>query len=262
MNPFKRAAGWVYFILFLIIFLPLTVVTGSTVILFSYVLPKSIMRRFHKLVVAWGYIGVYLLLSPPKVYGKVSDKKSPAVIISNHQSQVDILIAVGFYPVDFLFMSKKEVFKIPFVGGGMKKVGYISIDRGNPRAAAMSVKEAIRRVKEGNRVLIYPEGTRSNNASKMLPFKAGALKIAAEGSIPILPIVVYGTQQVNSPKFPYSVWPHKTAVSVLKPIEINDELHPANTDSKLNNTEKLEKIRELLMTEYARLDAARGRLKN
>lgn len=230
------------------------------VLLLAMILPSSIVRRFHKVAVFWGYVAMLLVLSPPKIYGKVQDKNKPAVITSNHQSPFDIFIALGFYPLDFLFMSKKEVFQIPLMGLAMKKIGYISIDRANPRAAAASVKEAIRRVKEGNRVLIYPEGTRSYDANNMLPFKAGTLKIASEGAIPILPIVVYGTQQIHPMKIKWFLWPHRTALMVLDPIGPEHELHPANEKSKLSDQEKLEKLRQLMAEAYAKLAQGRGRL--
>lgn len=220
------------------------------------------MRKLHKIGVFWGKVAMWLLLSPPKVYGAIDPayKNKPLVIVSNHQSQIDIFAALASYPVDFLFMSKKEVFDIPLIGTIMRKVGYISVDRQNPTKAAVSVKEAIANLKKGHAVLIYPEGTRNPNAKEMLPFKLGTLKIAMEGAFPILPIVVYGTQEIQSKEQRFFLWPHRTAIWILDVIREDDQLHPANKNSPLTDGQKLEGLRAIMMDAYARLAQNQGRL--
>ena len=65
----------------------------------------------------------------------------------------------------------------------MKKLGYISVDRANARKAATSLITAMTKIKTGERVLIYPEGTRSHDAFNVLKFKAGTLVVASRGQI-------------------------------------------------------------------------------
>ena len=66
-------------------------------------------------------------------------------------------------PVSFKFIAKRELFRIPFFGWAIKRAGYISIDRENPREALKAIEEAVRKIKEGTPVLIFPEGTRSTD---------------------------------------------------------------------------------------------------
>jgi 1-acyl-sn-glycerol-3-phosphate acyltransferase len=160
--------------------------------------------------------------------------------------------------MDFLFLSKAEVFKIPLVGLAMHKLGYIPINRSNPRQAARSLEIVEARVRENNRVLIYPEGTRSKDARKLLPFKAGAFDVAARGSFPIFPVVVYGTQETRPMHSNVLLFPHRIAIQVLDPILPDSELHPANSQSRLTEKEKMAGIRAIVEKAYLQLADSKG----
>ncbi|MCS6985499.1 MAG: 1-acyl-sn-glycerol-3-phosphate acyltransferase [Leptospiraceae bacterium] len=262
MTAIKRIFGFLFWCYFWLLFIPFTVVLGLIFLFISLFLPKYLVRKLHILAVFWGRVGMALLWSYPKIYGKLREnlRHEALVLASNHQSQIDILIALAAYPINFLFMSKKEVFNIPLVGTAMRKMGYISVDRENPTKAALSIKEAIRELKQGYAVLIYPEGTRSPNAAEMLPFKLGTLRIASEGEFPIVPIVVYGTQQISDKGKRFYLWPHKTAILILDPIEKTHDLHPANKKSPLSDQQKLAKLRDIMMQAYRTLAQHNGRL--
>lgn len=246
----SRIMGPLFMIYWGILYLPITTLASLSVIILSPITPQKYGHKLRVIPKIWGWFGIKLALSPVKVLDKDKATKQPCVIISNHQSPFDIFVAVGFYPVDFLFLSKKEVFKIPLVGAAMKKVGYLEVDRTNPKAAARSIANVVTEIKKNQRVLIYPEGTRSKDARKILPFKSGALRAAKQGGLPILPIVVYGTQEIRSMVRPFHLWPHKIVLKVLDPISIESPLHPANKSSSLSEQEKAEKLRMLVQENY------------
>lgn len=251
--------GFVFYIWFLASFLPVTVVCAILVILLAPVWPKKYTHKMRLFPIVWGWIGIRLVGCPVSVYGREKAHREPGIIISNHQSLFDILAALGFYPIDFLFLSKEEVFKIPLIGLAMRKVGYIPVNRSSPRQAARSLEVVEERVRENNRVLIYPEGTRSKDARKLLPFKAGAFQVADKGRFPIMPIVLYGTQETRPMHSNVLLFPHRIAIQVLEPILPEHELHPANAQSKLSEKEKLAGIRAIVEKAYLQLAASGGK---
>jgi 1-acyl-sn-glycerol-3-phosphate acyltransferase len=250
--------GFAFYVWFLATFMPLTVLIAVTVILLAPVWPKKHSRKLRYLARFWGWIGIRLTLCPVYIYGAEKARNEPGIVISNHQSLFDILAGLGFYPVDFLFLSKEEVFKLPFIGLAMKKIGYISVNRSSPRQAARSLEVVESRVRENNRVLIYPEGTRSKEARNILPFKSGAFQVAEKGGFAIFPIVLYGTQETRPMHSNVLLFPHRIAVQVLDPILPDHELHPANAKSKLSEKEKMAGIRAIVEKAYLQLADNKG----
>ncbi len=121
------------------------------------------------------------------------DPRNPYVVVSNHESFVDILL-ISQLPWEMKWLSKKEMFKIPVAGWLMYLSGDIPLERGDRESAqkAMGLCKVVldRRVS----VMIFPEGTRSTTLD-MRPFKDGAFRLAIETQLPILPLVVQGTQR-------------------------------------------------------------------
>lgn len=258
MRYLKILPGFIIYLWFIFTFIPFTLLWAILVLLIAPFWPRKYSRRLRFFAVFWGWLGIRITGCTVSVYGKEKARDEPGIIISNHQSTFDILAGLGFYPMDFLFLSKEEVFKIPFVGGAMRKLGYISVNRSSPRQAARSLEVVEARVRENNRVLIYPEGTRSKDATKMLPFKAGAFQVAEKGGFPIFPVVLYGTQQTRPMHSNILLFPHRIAIQVLDPIVSSDELHPANATSKLSEKEKLAGIRAIIEKAYMQLADSKG----
>ncbi len=144
------------------------------------------------------------------------DRNQPYVIVLNHNSMVDI-ISLYFVPLNFRWVSKREVFRIPFIGGFLKLHGDIAIERGRAAEAMHKVihdgKEWISR---GVSIAIFPEGTRSKDG-EIHRFKQGAFVLAKEAGVPILPVVLDGTKSVLKPSFLFN-WRHKLTLRVLPPI--------------------------------------------
>lgn len=251
--------GFVFYIWFLAAYIPVTLLAALSVIILAPFWPKKYAHKLRKIAETWGWIGVRITFCPVRIYGREKAHREPGIIISNHQSMFDIFVGLGFYPIDFLFLSKEEIFKIPFVGLAMRKVGYIGVNRSSPRQAARSLDIVAERIRENNRVLIYPEGTRSKNARKLLPFKAGAFQVAEKHGFPIFPIVLYGTQEARPMHSNILLFPHRIAIQVLDPITKESDLHPANEKSPLSEKERMAGIRALVEKAYLQLADSKGK---
>jgi 1-acyl-sn-glycerol-3-phosphate acyltransferase len=113
------------------------------------------------------------------------------VIVSNHQSQLDILVAFRLF-IPFKWVSKAEVFNLPFIGWNMVLNRYIKLKRGDKAGIARMFTECERALSRGNSIFIFPEGTRSRSGT-LKAFKPGAFILAKKMSVPILPVVINGT---------------------------------------------------------------------
>lgn len=118
-----------------------------------------------------------------------------AVIVANHSSMSDILVLFAGLPVQIRFMAKRSVFRLPLLGWGIAAAGFIPVDRGDSVRGRVSVGVALRRLREGRSVVVFPEETRSFDG-KLLPFKKGAALVAIRAGLPILPIAIVGTSRV------------------------------------------------------------------
>ena len=117
------------------------------------------------------------------------------VYMANHQSNFDIPVLLAHLPVQFRWLAKAELFKIPIFGRAMRGAGYVKIDRFNQESAFESIKEAGSRMKNGVSVMIFPEGTRSRDG-KIRPFKKGGFIMAVDSGVPIVPVILQGTRSI------------------------------------------------------------------
>ena len=121
------------------------------------------------------------------------DMRRPYVVVSNHESFVDILL-ISHLPTEMKWMSKVEILRIPLVGWMMKLARDIPLDPRRRRARGRRRWSASReRLDSKVSVMIFPEGTRSKTG-EMRDFHAGAFKLAIDAQVPILPLAVWGTR--------------------------------------------------------------------
>lgn len=114
------------------------------------------------------------------------------MVVSNHQSQLDILLAFSlFFP--FKWVSKAEVFRVPLIGWNMVLNRYIKLKRGDKESIRTMMQECEASVRQGNSLYFFPEGTRSGTG-RLKPFKPGAFIIAKKMKLPILPIAINGSK--------------------------------------------------------------------
>jgi 1-acyl-sn-glycerol-3-phosphate acyltransferase len=117
------------------------------------------------------------------------------IIASNHLSLFDTPVVLGHVPVQFRFMAKSGLFRVPFIGYHLRRGGHIRVPRENPRAAVRAIQEAGRLLRERHvSILVFPEGGRSHGVLQR--FKEGAAMIAIAGGVPVVPVAILGTHRV------------------------------------------------------------------
>ncbi len=151
-------------------------------------------RLVHfKIAVPWakGILKVCGLKVKVKGLENIDPTKSH-IYMTNHQSFLDIFGLLASIPVDFKFIVKQELMRVPILGYNMRRAGYIGIERAEPRKAVASMKAAAGRISNGASVLIFPEGTRSSDG-KLLPFKKGGFNLALKSRCDIMPVTISGS---------------------------------------------------------------------
>ncbi|KAK2743032.1 1-acylglycerol-3-phosphate O-acyltransferase [Myotisia sp. PD_48] len=178
----------------------------------------------------------------------------PAVFISNHQTELDVLMLGTVFPPYCSVTAKKSLSRIPFLGWFMSLSGTVFIDRANRSTALKAFDGAadqMKRLKQS--VFIFPEGTRTYSAEPMLlPFKKGAFHLAIKAEADIVPVVVENYAHVlNVKKLDFNSGAIR--VKVLPPITTKG-LTSANVDELVQNTRQtmLDAILELASTRQTR----------
>ena len=118
--------------------------------------------------------------------------QGPVVYMANHQGNFDIPALFAALPVQFRWLAKAELFRIPLFGLTMRIAGYIPVERQDRRLAVQSMNLAAGRVAAGTSIMIFPEGTRSPDGA-LLPFKKGGFILALQAQAPIVPIAIDGS---------------------------------------------------------------------
>jgi 1-acyl-sn-glycerol-3-phosphate acyltransferase len=117
----------------------------------------------------------------------------PYVFMANHASSLDIWAVFVAIPRHIRLIAKKQLARIPFFGWVMWAGRFIFIDRQNAVAARRSIEAAGQRIRSGDSVLIFPEGTRTRDGS-LGPFKKGGFHLALKAGVPIVPVALRGTR--------------------------------------------------------------------
>jgi 1-acyl-sn-glycerol-3-phosphate acyltransferase len=119
----------------------------------------------------------------------------PYVFMPNHASMVDIWAVFVAIPATFRFIAKKQLSRIPLFGWAMAAGRFIFIDRQNAASARRTVAEAARRIRSGQSVVIFPEGTRTRDG-RLLPFKKGGFHLAMDSGVDIVPVAIKGSRPI------------------------------------------------------------------
>lgn len=162
----------------------------------------------------------------------------PRIYMSNHQSYFDIFALLVGLPVDFKFIMKKELMRIPILGTAMRRAGYISLDREDNRKAIVSVNMAADRIRNGASVLIFPEGTRSEDGV-VREFKKGGFHLALKSGCDIVPVAIAKSRDIV-PKGSLKVNRGTICFSIGKAI-------PVKEYSKRDMPLLMQKVREAVL---------------
>jgi 1-acyl-sn-glycerol-3-phosphate acyltransferase len=174
-----------------------TVLMGTLCLLLCLVAPPAAVGRWCGRT--WARINAFAAFMHVTVEGaQHMDAGRSHVVVANHQSQLDILLIYGWLGIDFRWVMKQELRRVPVLGICCEKLGHIFIDRSDRTTAIAAIEKAKRDMPEGASVFFFPEGTRSRDGG-LLPFKKGAFRMAVAFQMPILPVSITGTYSMLPP---------------------------------------------------------------
>ena len=176
------------------------------------------------------------------VTGEEKIPEGPVLFISNHQGYFDVPILLGFIKKPKGFVAKYELRKSPILRHWMEKMHCVFINRSNPREGLKSINEGIEILKKGYSLVLFPEGTRTDDG-ELLPFKEGGFRLAAKTRVPIVPLTIKGSFEMMENYYGKTIKPQKISLVVLDPIYTADM-----------NKEEIENLpvllREIIAKEY------------
>lgn len=160
----------------------------------SYV--DKVARRWGKNCVWAAGSKVQVFYKNKEALDEIIRKNEAIVLISNHQSNIDIQVLLGYFPKSLAFIAKKEMEKWPLIGKWMRAMGCIFLDRKNARQGMKDMKNAIDKIKKGYSYVIFPEGGRTPDG-EVKDFKKGSFRLATETGAKIVPVTINGTYNVQ-----------------------------------------------------------------
>lgn len=239
----KRIAFWLYQLYAWLVFIPigllLTLITGWLIVPVAMIWSPKAANRY--IAANWGRLLCWLTPVWVTVEGTENiDPLRTYVVVCNHQSEYDIFLVYGWLKLDLKWVLKAELRKVPGIGIGCEKAGHIFVDRGNPEQTRIAMNDALDDVGNGVGVLFFAEGTRSQDG-KLKPFKKGAFRIASSRKLPILPVTLIGTREIQKPKS-----------MMIFPGRIRMVIHPA---IEVEGGESAEEIRSLVQSTRAAISS-------
>jgi len=160
-------------------------------------IPASLLgdreRILHSFARAWSWMIMKTICSPVRVTGldKIDTTRTHVYAV-NHASALDIPVLYVYLPFQFRIAFKKELLSYPIVGWHLKRSGQICIDQQNPGASIGSIRSALKGLKAGMPLVIYPEGGRTSDG-QIKPFLPGAFFLAIKAQVDIIPVALVGT---------------------------------------------------------------------
>jgi len=119
----------------------------------------------------------------------------PCILVVNHNSLLDVPCVGVLLDIDYKWVAKREIFRIPFVGWHLRACGHFWIDRSQHRNSQRLEEQFHRVLQSGASILMFPEGTRSVDG-RLQAFRKGAFATAVHENVPVLPIAVCGTEAI------------------------------------------------------------------
>ncbi|SDC00968.1 lysophospholipid acyltransferase family protein [Williamwhitmania taraxaci] len=172
------------FVFFMFIMVPMWILTA----------PFDKKLRITQRLSAWWALS-YIYWNPNwsvTITGEENIEKGRTyVVVVNHQSALDIALLYRI-PVNFRWVAKAELMRVPFIGWNLVLNRHVMIARGNATSARHMIDRCVKTLNGGVSMMIFPEGTRSKNG-RITRFKEGAFVIARDANVAILPVLVEGT---------------------------------------------------------------------
>lgn len=242
----SRHYGWPsrlrsYFIFDPLIWL-ITVVLGIISIPVSLLGEKG--RILHGFARFWSQLIMKIICSPTTVTGlNKIDTSKPLVYAVNHASALDIPVLYVYLPFQFRIAFKKELLAYPIVGWHLRRSGQVCVDQQNPAASIGSIRSALKSLKSGMPLVIFPEGGRTPDG-QVKPFLPGAFFLAIKAQVDVVPVALVGT---------YELLPMDTYHIKCRPLEMRVGQPISTASYSLRNMEELsDKVHQAVEDLYLR----------
>ncbi|MDR3755030.1 MAG: lysophospholipid acyltransferase family protein [Terracidiphilus sp.] len=215
-NPMPRFYRWRSNVLQTPLLALVTAVCGLTALLVSLVERKG--RLQHRIARIWARCGVWSSLSRVKVEGEENlSKHRVAVYAPNHTSYMDIPVIFAVLPFQFRILARKQLWQWPFIGWYLQRSGQMPIDIANPHATLSSLGGAVKTLRGGMPLVVFPEGGRTSDG-ELRPFQSGAAYLAIRAQVPLVPIALKGVYDLL-PIHTHHFYPGELTVQIGEPIE-------------------------------------------
>ena len=214
MDIIKSIIVWLIGICFVVVTFPLTL------IVWILTLPFDKERLIVHMLLMYESTILSFLIPVWKIHIEGREKAikgTTYVIISNHQSILDILL-MNCLRYRYKWISKIENFNVPVIGWYLKMAKYITVDRGNEDSKTEMLEKSYECLRKGISIMIFPEGTRSVN-NEIGFFKRGAFQLALQADVPLLPVLIDGTGGILPKHGLIFSSGHQVRIRVLDPID-------------------------------------------
>jgi 1-acyl-sn-glycerol-3-phosphate acyltransferase len=237
MTQIKNILARVFAAWAILVFIITLLVAVIPIWLTNFIKEPAGTETFRKISAVW--MRVFLTLSgcPLIVKGRKNFKKGETyIVVSNHNSMMDVPVTTPFIPGPNKTIAKIEMANIPLFGLIYKR-GSVLVDRKNEESRKASYGKMKELLDQGIHMCIYPEGTRNKTTEPLQRFHDGAFKLAVETGKSILPAVIFNTGKVLPSNKSFYFWPHFLYMHFLEPVE------PGNSVSELKE-KVFEKMKE------------------
>ena len=169
----------------------------------------------------WSKLLLYIGGIDYEVFGLDNlDPNRSYLFAANHESALDIPLVFAGLPYHIVAVAKIELKRIPIFGWSMMAGGHFFVDRKNKKTALKSLENAkVSMLKNPRSIIIYPEGTRSNDGS-IKPFKKGGLVLAIDMDLPVVPVALCATSECLGDK-KFTLKNNTIEMRIGKPMETN-----------------------------------------
>jgi 1-acyl-sn-glycerol-3-phosphate acyltransferase len=197
------------------LFFGMTAVYGSLSLIAS--LWDKEGKAQHAIAQSWGQTVVRISGVTVTVVGAENLDGQVGVYVSNHLSYTDTPVLFGALPFQFRIVARHDLFKLPFIGWHLQRSGQVPVNVTNPRASISSLSSAVKTLREGMPVVIFPEGGRSKTGHPET-FMNGPAFMAIRAGVPVIPMALVGTHELL-PMHTKEVHPVPVILAVGQPIQ-------------------------------------------
>lgn len=200
-------------------------------------------RILHWFARTWSKMIMSTIFSPVRISGleKIDTSKTHVYAV-NHGSALDIPVLYANLPFQFRIVFKKELLSYPIIGGHLRRSGQVCVDQQHPARSVASIRSALKTLKSGMPLVIFPEGGRTPDRH-IQPFLPGAFFLAIKAQVDVVPVALVGTYDLL-PMDTYHIKPRPLTMRVGEPIP--------TAGLTLHDMDKLsERVRQQLLALYA-----------